>query len=406
MSAAPESKRSERIRFDLFDGRKTERVRMRVERLQVRPEPPEVAEISRGILAVEKTADRRPLGARGVCDESGSVFSASVSLRGKQVSSKRDAPPRELLDRAPLQPGTAYYLGDLRHHNAHYGHFLLETLSRAWDWSEARTEAKLMVLGARMPDFARRFYAVLFGSADRVTLVNRTTRFERIVVPAPAFVLDRHVHVQFKELCDRIAGAVGGEKEARSEQPVYISRSGLDPASCRTILGEELFERVLAGEGFRIVRPEAMSIDDQIRLFNRHRNVVASMGSACHTRLFSLSASTLVVLCAERVDPNYILCDLLNSGPTRYVRVLSAPELPGAEGLPPFATPLLLDLESAIESLKKIGLVRPRTQPDAVAPGLEEYRIRWIQIAKTLSRRPESQRLRDSIERLQRGSLA
>lgn len=396
---------TDRIRFELFSDRRIGQLRAMLASLVVRSEPPKVVEVAQGVLAAEMGADGRPLGARGVCDELGSVLPASLSLRGAQYRGKRDAPPKALLEAAPLESGTGYYLGDLRHHHAHYGHFLLETLSRAWHWNLAQAPAKPVLLCARMPEYVRQFYTLIPGLGERVSLVRRTTRFDRVVVPAPAFVLDRQVHVQFKQLCDAISIRVLRKNEQRSEQPVYLSRAGLDPSSCRTIVGEEPFEQFLADQGFRVVRPETLSIPEQIRLFNTHRHIVAAMGSACHTRVFSLFPTNLVVLSDTRFNPNYAFCDVLNSGSTLYANVMSAPELSGLENLPRFASPLLLNIEKSLSVLKAIGLLPPGAQFTGPPPALREYKERWIQIAKTLSHRPDGDVLRESIEVLER-SLA
>jgi hypothetical protein len=278
---------------------------------------------------------------------------------------------------------------------------LLEILSRAWSWTDTPPDVEPVLLGARMPDFARDFYALLPGLGERISLVNRTTRFERIIVPEPAFVLDREVHIQFKQLCDTIAAGAVGDSAERTDQPLYLSRSGLDPASSRTVLGEEQLENFLLGQGFRVVHPERLPVPEQIVLLNRHRTIVASMGSACHSRVFSIPATDLVVLCPERFNPNYLLCDLLNGGSTHYVNVLSVPDMPDAEGLPPYATPLLLDIEKTLDAMKNLGLLRTDAHFSGSRPGLEEYRERWIQIARRLSRRPNRTQLRESIGRME-----
>lgn len=398
MSTQVADNTNDRIRFHFFSDRKVEQIRARIDGLVVRRKPPDLAEVSQGTLTAERTADRKPIGPRGVCDQSGFVLPASVSLRGKQLDSTSKAPAQVTLANVPFEAKTIYYLGDLRHHNAHFGHFILETLSRAWHWGLGQPVAEPVMLGARMPGFAQQFYGLISGLAGRISLIERTTRFERVIVPAPAFVLDRYTHIQFKQLCDRIASMVVHGREPTSEQPLYLSRSRLDPDSCRMIVGEEQFERFLAERGFCIVHPERLPVAEQLRLFNRHRNIVAPMGSACHTRLFSLSDTSLHVLCPERFNPNFILCDLLNPGATHYVNVLKIPDLPQAQGLPPFATPLLLDVGKAMDALKKIGLLPSGVQFNGPLPSLEEYKARWVQIALKHCGRPDGARLRESVE--------
>jgi hypothetical protein len=139
---------------------------------------------------------------------------------------------------------------------------------------------------------------------------------------------------------------------------------------------------------------------EQIRLFNQHKHIVTPMGSACHTRLFSQSANTLIVLCSDHLNFNYILCDLLNVGATHYLSVMSTPDLPAENQLRAFARPLLLQDNLILDYLKDIGIVRPTASFDSPSPGPEEYKTRWIQIARTMCGRRGGEHLASSIERV------
>jgi hypothetical protein len=387
---------ADRVEFCLFDQAKMARFRRLVSALSIEEKPPATIEVPEGILAAGELPDGRRLGARGVCDGFGKIVNSSVALRGEQFGMNIRGPTAAVLSAAPDDRRSVYYLGDVRHHRGHYGHFLLDTLSRAWNWSVQDTAICPILLGNRIPAFAQEIYSRIPRLAENLSLVNRTTRFDHVTIPSPSFVIDKAAHVQFKELCEAVAKTV--DRDEATDRPLYLSRAGLDPNSHRTIVGEEELEELLSREGFLVVRPETLPICEQIKMLRSHRYIVTPMGSACHSRLFSSSTKLMLVLSPDRFDANHVLCDLLSEGDTHYVNVTYAPDLMSEDLLPPYAQPLLLDFAKVLTSLKSLGLIRPSTVPEGRPPGIQEYKLRWLQTAQWFLERRESDGLRRSIE--------
>jgi len=389
---------SDRIQFSLFDQAKLARFRRRIAALSIEERAPATIELPYGVLSAGESSGQDRLGPRGVCDSFGKFVNSSVGLRGNQFGMEIKGPDAAVLDEALRDDRSVYYLGDLRYHRGHYGHFLLDTLSRAWNWNAQNPAACPVLLGNQIPAFAQEIYGRIPRLAANLSLVNRTTRFDHVTIPSPSFVLDRTAHVQFKKLCEAVAETVAEDEP--TDRPLYISRAGLDPNSHRTIIGEEELEKMLSREGFFVVRPETLPIADQIRLIKSHRYVVAGMGSACHSRLFSTSTRLMLVLSPDRFNANYVLCDLLCEGETHYLNVSYVPDSMIEELLPPYAQPLLLDFDKVLTSLKSFGLVRSSAVLEAPPPGVREYKLRWLQIAKWLFQQRGSEQLRHAIERV------
>lgn len=66
---------------------------------------------------------------------------------------------------------------------------------------------------------------------------------------------------------------------ARREGAVFVSRAGM----AARFAGESYIEVVIAEAGVRIMRPEAMSLEDQLRAYRSAGQVIFSEGSAMHT---------------------------------------------------------------------------------------------------------------------------
>lgn len=365
-------------------------------RLSIPESAPAIVELKDGYIPGGTDVYRK--GRLGVYDSNCVLVDSSLPYRGD--SHVRHA----RLDRPALQHSVpvgraVMYLGFSAHQ---YGHFLLESLSRAWAW-EIAGEGLVPVVQRQPPDFAPVFHNFLPGLGGRLEVVGEDTRFERVIVPSPAFVVMRAAYREFRKMCQRISERALPHAGQITEQPVYLSRAGLGNASRRSFVGEDRLERLLEREGFLVVRPETLPIIEQIALFNRHRWIVGPVGSAFHTKLFARQPINLVLLSNEHVNVNFLLCDLLCGGNSHYVNALKNPDI-GVSGYPPFPEPVMLDDASVLLFLKQLGLVSPTASFDGTPPDMETYKRQWIEAALLRSRNEPDQKgdLARAIEKLTR----
>lgn len=366
------------IHFHGFNDSHMTRLSAPAAKLQIREGSPPLLEVMQGCVSpVSLKKQARHI---GVYDKHENLVGASVATRREShiALSRVD---RASLRQAKIDNRAAYYLGCS---SRQYGHFILETLSRAWAWEQHGRDCVPIVQNA-IPPFGRPYYGFISGLAERVEEVQEVTRFERVVVPSPAFIIGRETHREFRALCQRISENAVPMIDGSTEQPVYLSRTGLGDTARRVLVGEDRLERLLASEGFLIIRPETLPIAEQIALFNRHKWIVAPVGSACHTRLFSRQPTNLVMLTKAQLNANFILCDLISDGVAHYANVLSAPDL-GVRvprGLP---EPLMLDDDRTLGVLKNLGLIRPKAGLGS-PPDMESYKRTWIGVAERAARK-------------------
>ncbi len=235
--------------------------------------------------------------------------------------------------------GTGIYLGWLF---SHYGHALLESLSRCWavgdvDFAVYHAPAK------RIPGFLEAHLDRL--DIPTIILPSRPTRFERLIVPRQAFELDICAYRGFVDFLQTRM-----PKKDEPAPPVYLSRSRL-PADRRGVIGEEVLEGFLSG--YRVVHPETLSVQEQVELFGTHTAFAGALGSAMHGVLFSrrpeityLSVRTPISNEFEYL--NYLMCDDLVEADSLYVACCDLGDMPQRG----HSTPLRLDLSAAAEGLK------------------------------------------------------
>lgn len=341
-----------RIRLHFFDSEGEQSLRTKWDRLAIHAEKPPIAEIPDGLIPQFSRAFMAgSMELNCVFDADNRPVSASTRIRGAGEFADKIKPEPVKFEGAARDGRTAYLLGA----NArHFGHFLLEAFSRAWAWDGSRHQVAI-ILAPPILEFARSLCAFLPGLAERMEVIERTTRFHHVTVPSSAFSISREANVEFKRMCERVAENAVPSPEAVTEQPVYLSRARLKPNSRRALLGESRLERLFESEGFRIVHPETLSIVEQIAVVNRHKWIVAPMGSACHSRLFSCQANNLLMLTSDSVHPNYVLCDLLSEGVAHYANVFWSPDLGGR--VPASMKPVMLKEDRILALLKDFGLV-------------------------------------------------
>lgn len=382
---------NEQLQFHGFSASELDRLQTVRNTLSIEEQLPGLEEVEAGTVAPLKY---RGVKNSGVYDAVGAIVASSARVRG--ATRIEGALEGDWLTGAIRDKRSAYYLGA---GEKHYGHFLLEVLCRAWAW-EAHSTGRVAVIQTPVPPFGRALYRLIPGLPKSIEIVKRPRRFARVLVPGASFVIARKAHRSFRQLCERMAERALPTQSARTAQPLYLSRAGLDP-SRRTLVGEVWLEQVLANEGFRIVRPETLTIVEQIALVNRHEWIVSTTGSAAHTRVFSLHPTNFVTVTPALFNSNHMLCDLLCTGASHYINALTRPDI-GTDVDLSSIQPLLIDQRTLLSKLHDLGLVRTAAVHDAPDSGLDDYRARWIAAARWLirTRPPNKDELLQAIARV------
>jgi len=356
----------------------------------VSADSPGVAEVPGGIVPGLKLSDtyHDPVSV-GVFDSNGEPVIASIQFRGHRKTQGDVLNPSAVRD-AKLDNRHAFYLGV---DASRYGHFILETLCRAWAWEDHRHCEVAIIQSPPLPAFAQAFLELIPGLRRQVEAVTQPTRFDRLSVPYPGFAIGRVGHFSFKNLCERIADRALLKHEPQTDQPLYLSRAGLRQPAKRSLVGETRLERFLEQQGFLVIRPETLPVTAQIALFNRHKWIVLPNGSACHTRLFSRINTNMITLTAERVKGSLILSDRLCQGESHYANVFFAPDL--GSGIPSdTAQPVMLDEVRFLTLLKELGLIRSNAVFSEPPPDIQTYKQQWLLFARSLRKR----RFQDAVE--------
>lgn len=180
----------------------------------------------------------------------------------------------------------------------HFGHFLCESLNRLWyvvNHSEQAYPVVFICEKTRAISAAvRSLLELLDLSGDRLILIDRPTRFAKIIVPEASSVLTgfytKEFPLPFRAIAQKIA--------SRPFEKVYFSRRKFRGGI--KIYGEDKLEKVFRKNGYKIVYPEQISLREQIAYVKGAKEIACVMGSAAHLSLFASPGTKLIVL--ERTE--------------------------------------------------------------------------------------------------------
>ncbi|MCR9243629.1 MAG: glycosyltransferase family 61 protein [bacterium] len=294
MPATEELATFDRFRFDGFDDAPE-----RFARLQ-----PGLRCVPSGLPAIDEHRDIVFVPAAGMLesatgglfDRTGAPLAAALHRHGERVlfgdrptaSTTAQLPdPSATIDCDVLCLGRGFH---------HFGHMLLEGLARAFAIAQMPEDTPLLWLGITQFPTSRSGRRLLQGlgvSPDRLLHLDQPVRLRRVFVPRPALVYAHEVHRDVANTYLAIAEELGAVTAPTTDQPLYLSRAGLqqNPDARRS---EAALESWLEREGIAVLRPETLDLRDQIATVNRHRHVFGPRGTALRLTFFGQGPQQIV----------------------------------------------------------------------------------------------------------------
>ena len=275
-------------------------------------------------------ADNQVQGA--LYDDEGYLETSSlrkVTIQGKLRPVDKASLTVDEMSNAKAIEGKFIFLG---HCHSHYGHFLLETLPMISGLIRKKDR-----LGIFLP----------FGDAENFnrSLLNN---FLEIVNVPPSKVLmhpSRTRILKLRAKCMKrplLVNRFNGLERADSFKAILSEIKSCLKLNSREIPSERIFldrdeSRIsenlrgaaatyFAKNGFKVVRPESLSIEEQIRLMHSAKVVAGYVGSQMHNSIFC-QASTRIVCLGDRTYPrkrlsNQVLCNQISGAYSQHVDYL------------------------------------------------------------------------------------
>jgi len=188
--------------------------------------------------------------------------------------------------------------------DGHYGHFLLESLSRLWWLRRAGVESILWhSWNPRVTAWQREIFELAGISPERFVYVSEPVRVRHITIADPGFVIGAAFHPIHAESLELIQfkAPVAGKK-------VWLSRAALPPGSAQ-IGGEAHIEESLRRQGWTIAHPEALSLSQKIELLAEAETIAGIEASAFHLLILARDCRAKIRILVRRshLHPSYRL---------------------------------------------------------------------------------------------------
>jgi hypothetical protein len=278
-----------------------------------------------------------------------------------------DRRPDDSARTAPASLAGAYlYGGPLMRE---FGHFMAESIHRLLPGLAIAPDLPVLFAGNRgepeparpQPAFVHELLGMLGLPPERVHVVHRAVRVDRLLVVEQGSDLGRGPKSDYLDLLDRTVplrlDALAPAEPA--PERVYVSRSRL-PAG--RLLGEGYLEGLLAEAGFHVYRPEEHPLVAQMQVYRQARQLIFSEGSACHgTELLGRQLQHVALLNRRPAPKPGMFRAVLRPRARRYAEFLGNPFV-GALPIGPVRPPLahtgvsVFDVPGLLQFLAAEGL--------------------------------------------------
>lgn len=183
----------------------------------------------------------------------------------------------------------------------HWGHFLVEVVSRLWFFLEHDDGISKYVFVVEENTTENingnylRFFQLL-GIAERIEVINKPTSFKTVIVPELGYSRMRYYSDQYKNIFDTVVkNAVATNPTICQTDKIYFSRGHFKKA-INSEIGHELLEHYFKLNGFTVLYPEELSLEEMI-CYIRNADICATpSGTLPHNYLFAQDHKKTIVV--------------------------------------------------------------------------------------------------------------
>lgn len=172
----------------------------------------------------------------------------------------------------------------------HYGHFILEGLSRLWFClNPENINYKCVYISGDGEDRFNDCFKLFGLEEESIIKIRKPTRFRTVIVPEQSIRLHDFYHIKYKETIDKIKGGV---KPVDIEK-VYFSKGKI--INNRAV-GEASIEEVFLKNGFRTFYPESLNMYEVISILKGCKVFAATSATNLHNSIFMNDDNTFICL--------------------------------------------------------------------------------------------------------------
>ena len=220
--------------------------------------------------------------------------------------------------------GSAIYFG---YFFKHWGHFLLDMINRMWIILKHYHQEYVVYLGDDdMDSNYLEFMKMLGVPEDKLIRIDKVTRFNEIIIPELSYIKTDYYTKEYTDIFDRVRenclSAYSQNQREYKNKKIYFSRVAFSRGIRAKEFGEEFVENIFTHNGFKSLRPEILSLCDQIYIWNNAETIVCINGTIPLNLLFSNGNVKIIVLNkTSKLHENLVLVEKIKNIFATYVDI-------------------------------------------------------------------------------------
>lgn len=188
--------------------------------------------------------------------------------------------------------GTYYLVGNV---HRHFGHVLLEGLTRLWALRHFSGDPSIRfaIYEDEIKPFALKLLELAGVDLSRIVTIPKAAIVEKLIVPSPAMRSHRWITAQQMDVWSAISAKVAGASQAAPTRKVYLSRKRIPD---RPLSNELEVEDFFVKQGFEVVCPETIDLEEQIKIASESCVLAGPVGSQMYLAAFQQKNAGLFVV--------------------------------------------------------------------------------------------------------------
>lgn len=197
----------------------------------------------------------------------------------------------------------------------HWGHFLVEAVSRLWYFLENDSTIDKYVFFIKENEKReisgnyKEFFQLL-GIWDKLEIINKPTQYREVLVPERGYKWRIYFSQQYKNIFNTIADNITINPQWKSYEKIFFTRSQLASANF-TDIGTPMVDSFFFNNNYKIVSPEKISLSELIFLIRNAKECASISGSLPHNMLFGYDSQKLIII-ERNILNNEIQADINN----------------------------------------------------------------------------------------------
>jgi hypothetical protein len=182
--------------------------------------------------------------------------------------------------------------------SGHYGHFIGDCLTRMHAWDVCQSlfgDVKVIIAHGAKPDFQSHLLNAAGVPVQNIININGLARCRRLLLATPSFGVEYYASPTSARLWGTIRDR-SAIRDVSLPDRIYMSRSRIKD---RKLANESEVEWIFKRNGFTVIRPETLSVKEQIALVSNALLVAGPGGSGMFNLAFQGRLRSAFILARE-----------------------------------------------------------------------------------------------------------